>query len=595
MICCKLVEQSARDAPMGAGKVGRAVSGETLSMGRAASCKVYMPDPSIRLDHASIIRAEDGGLYLQANGTVLVDQQPHTKIRLAVGQSIVLGPYQFHVDSLEDGRDQPVASLTLSYVRDAVAAVDGLDLARAAEQASNSGVFKRRRMAWVLALLVLVFCAALPIWTAYQPAAQAPVATQTPMSMPAALPIPLHGMSLAKLDTFWNPGKVSSAHQNFGNDCRQCHDKPFSRVADASCETCHKTVGAHITSDKNLQRSTFEGQRCASCHREHQGLDAMHKVDAMGCVQCHGSIKRYAPQSALGDIADFADSHSDFKLTLVQLGKPASVKRMTQEPALKNPTGLKFPHDVHLAKAGIKSPQGLPTNQGRVVMECVNCHALDSSGAGFAPVKMEQHCQSCHQLAVDPQAPQRQVAHRKPAEVAQAVRDIYSTLAVERNPADLVTVNSLLQRPGVKPVVAKAGSAARWVQDQTQIALVGMMERPKGVCLTCHTVTLKPAADGQSPGWEIGGIALTKHWLPKSTFSHAKHKNAACSDCHTPEKSKDSGDILIPDIASCRTCHAGAKPDNQKVVSTCASCHGFHSEVVRPVFMQNALAVKAAS
>jgi hypothetical protein len=436
-------------------------------------------------------------------------------------------------------------------------------------------------MAWLLSVLVLVLCGALPVWLAYQPvSAVAPA-------------IPVQGTMLAKLDTFWNPGKISSAHQSLVNDCRQCHEKPFARVADASCEACHKTVGAHITSDKSLQHSTFEGQRCATCHKDHQGLDGMKKVDALGCVQCHGDIQRYAPQSKLGNLADFADSHPDFKLSIVQAGKPATVKRVTQQPDLKNPTGLKFPHDIHLAKAGIKSPQGLPANQGRVVMECASCHALDAAGAGYAPVQMEQHCQSCHQLAVDPQAPERQVPHRKPAEVALAVRDIYATLAVERYPADLVTVNSLLQRPGAKPVVAKSGSAARWVQDQTQVALIGMMQSPKGVCLTCHAVTPKAVPAGQSPDWDIGAITFTQHWLPKSTFSHAQHKNAACSNCHSPEKSKDSADILIPDIASCRTCHAGAKPEKNKVVSSCDSCHGFHSAVEHPVFKQSALAVKA--
>ena len=591
MIRCKLVEQTADDATPGAGKVGRAVSGETLTIGRAASCKVYLPDPSIRLDHASIYRAEDGGLYLQATGPVFVDRQLQTRVRLAVGQSIALGPYSCRVDSLEDGPAQPSASLTLSYLKQESAAADGLDLARAAALAGKSGVFKRRRMAWVLALLVLVFCAALPVLNAYQKAEQA--GSTAPLPMAASGLIPVQGTALAKLDTFWNPGKISSAHQNFADDCRQCHDKPFARVADTSCEACHKTVGAHITADKSLQHSTFEGQRCATCHKDHQGLDGMKKVDAVGCVQCHGDIRRYAPKSALGNMADFADTHPAFRLSLVQPGRPATVKRVTQDVALKNPTGLKFPHDIHLAKAGIKSPQGLPVNQGRVVMECANCHALDAAGAGYAPVQMEQHCQSCHQLAVDPQAPQRQVPHRKPAEVALAVRDIYATLAVERYPADLVTVNSLLQRPGAQPAVARSGSAARWVQDQTQLALVGMMESPKGLCLTCHTVTPKPVAAGQSVDWDIGSIALTQHWLPKSTFSHAQHKNAACSDCHSPEKSKDSSDILIPDIASCRTCHAGAKPEKNKVVSTCDSCHGFHSETEHPVFKQSASVVKA--
>jgi predicted CXXCH cytochrome family protein len=111
-----------------------------------------------------------------------------------------------------------------------------------------------------------------------------------------------------------------------------------------------------------------------------------------------------------------------------------------------------------------------------------------------------------------------------------------------------------------------------------------MFDRSNGVCTTCHAVQHDPARGVTSPAWQVAPIVTTSHWLPQSTFSHADHTNAACTSCHGAATSRNAADILIPDIASCRTCHAGAQKDAQKVVSQCDSCHGFHPKKDHPVF-----------
>jgi hypothetical protein len=174
--------------------------------------------------------------------------------------------------------------------------------------------------------------------------------------------------------------------------------------------------------------------------------------------------------------------------------------------------------------------------------------------------------------------------HGKPADVAVAVREMYASLALDRFPAQLTTVNALLQRPADKPIPAQLIPATRWIQEQTQASLVQMFESPKGVCLTCHQITPKPDAND----WLVSPVVYTHQWLPKSKFSHVQHKNASCESCHGATKSKDSADILIPDIDSCRTCHAGTKPSGNKVQSSCDSCHGFHAPVEHAVFKEAA-------
>ena len=591
MIRCKLVEQVHPDATDAVARVDRAVTGEILGLGRAASCKVYLPDPRVRLEHATIRRSEDGKLYLDAAGPVFVNQRAETTVRLALGQRITIGPYDFVVEALQDGSAHAVAHLTLAFaLRDTAAAQASKDLARSAVGLRDSWV-TRRRLAWFASLLVLVLCAALPAWHAYHPRAAQGSAAEPPV---AGVPAQWAAWVLARttrLDTFWNPGPISSAHQNFAQDCRSCHAKPFERVADASCTHCHKNVGAHVA-DKTIDQSTFQGRRCANCHKDHQGPTSMRVVDAVGCVQCHSSIRSFSPKTLLGNVSDFARDHPTFRLSIRQSGAQPVLLRVAQTPALKETTALKFPHDLHLAKAGIKSPTGPASSGGRVVLECAGCHTLDATAARFEPVRMEKHCQGCHRLSVDPQAPERQVPHGTPEVVRTAVREIYASLAVDRFPANLVTVNTLLQRPAAPEVASRSTSAARWVQEQSAKTLSAMFDKPTGECKTCHGISRAADGAGKQPNWSVAPVGATSLWLPQSRFLHTQHQRADCASCHQAGRSKAATDILVPDIKVCQSCHTGAKPDGDKVVSRCESCHGFHVKTPHPAFGKSAAAGK---
>ena len=592
MIRCKLVEQVHPDATEAVARVDRAVAGETLSLGRAASCKIYLPDPRVRLEHATIRRAEDGFLYVDAAGPVFVNQRPETTVRLALGQTITIGPYDFVVEALQDGAARATAQLTLAFALRASA------LAQASAGLARSGVglreswVTRRRLSWIASLLVLALCAALPAWHAYHP--QPAQGTAAASAATGGAPAQWAAWVLARttrLDTFWNPGPLSSAHQNFAQDCRACHAKPFERVADASCTHCHKGVGAHA-SNAVVEQSAFGGQRCATCHKDHQGPGSMRVVDAMGCVQCHSDVRRHAPKTLLGNVSDFARDHPAFRLSMPPSTPGSAVLRVAQTPSLKNDPALKFPHELHLDRRGIKSPEGPAATGGRVQLECASCHTLDGPTARYQPVRMDRHCQGCHRLSVDPQAPERQVPHAAPEVVRTAVREIYASLAVDRFPASLVTVNSLLQRPAAQAPEARATGAARWVQEQSEKTLASMIDKPTGECRTCHTVSAQPATPGKPRSWSVAAVGGSSHWLPHSRFSHTQHTNTDCASCHQAGKSRLASDILVPDIKVCQGCHTGAKAEGDKVVSRCESCHGFHDKTPHPAFGKSAAAGK---
>ena len=299
----------------------------------------------------------------------------------------------------------------------------------------------------------------------------------------------------------------------------------------------------------------------------------MRVVDAVGCVQCHEKIKTFAPDASLRNVSDFANDHPPFRLSIATPKGPSS--RVEQTKVLQVDSGLKFPHDVHLDKSGIKSPLASQKAGGRVVLECKNCHEKDAAGVRFEPVRMEKHCQECHRLSVDPQVPLREVPHAAPVKVNVAVRDIYAGLAIEQFPTPLVTQNGLLQRPGNTSAATLQTEASRWVDAKTSSTFDAMLQMPNGVCTTCHTI--ERGQSGAEP-WSVKPIITTTHWMPLSRFSHAQHLNAECQDCHGASASKKAGDVLIPAIETCRECHGGGHAKEEKIVSRCDSCHGFHSE-----------------
>lgn len=583
MIRCTIVETTAQGGET-ASRVARATVSETLSLGRAAACKIYLPAPQVRLEHASIRRAEDGFLILEGmGGTVQVDGRAVDLVRLAPGQVILIGPFEFAVTDVDHGPDCTQPLLKLQFTHKPVSQTR-------ADTAPSQGGFRRslvglRSMSWLAVLLFGLTLLALPLWQAYEPMA-----------------LTLEGPAPVKLDAIWNPGPISSAHKNIGNQCQNCHTKPFQRVRDLACVSCHQSAGPHIPSHKSLQAKVFGGERCASCHKEHQGDDSMKKVDAVGCEQCHSNVQAVAPSSNLPPVGDFATAHPDFRLTMKVSANPDVLQRFAHTPTLQEASGLKFPHDVHLSILGVRSPGGPKGTGGRVVLQCNSCHQLDSAQVRFQPVRMEQACISCHQLGMDAQSPARQVPHAKPELVTQALRDRFSALVLEQTPSQVVTVNSLLQGPQIPAARALSSTAARWVQDKTLAAATDMFENPKGTCLTCHNITrgAGPGAGGL-PDWQVQPVLGNDHWLPKSKFAHAQHANATCSSCHAAAQSKASTDILIPPISTCRNCHIGthrlnlnvALPD--KVISQCNSCHDFHSPVVHASFAAGKATLPAPS
>lgn len=481
----------------------------------------------------------------------------------------------------------------------------------------------RRRLAWVLFVMTLGLGLILPFLAAqsgetllqtlrHLPFIGAPLAEhfeatrdalatrrpdpQAGQTLPrASIPYPLPTSApppptAGALDSSWNPGPLSSAHQPWAEDCQVCHAVPFTRVRDAECLACHQDLGQHVDSSK-VHLAGLTDQRCATCHRDHSGEFGLRFQSAamaeQDCSACHKDLSKRLPETRVGDVADFAHKHPEFRVQLAADPATEALTRVRQakDVPLSEPTSLKFPHDVHLEAKGIDSPTGIKQ------LRCADCHVAEPDGLGFRPVTMAAHCQSCHALKIEPTMSNREVPHGDVAAALSSLREFYTYLQVQGAPpgdGGALTRTVEIKRPGAAPeprrtrlatdidAKARAAQAAETLFEQT-------------ACVVCHEVRRKdgpgmPGTPGEDlPQWAIAPVRESHPWLPKSVFNHEAHATSACGDCHAAGRSAKASDVLIPDIAVCRDCHAGSVPTVGKVTSGCTLCHGFHEPARLPV------------
>jgi predicted CXXCH cytochrome family protein len=71
-------------------------------------------------------------------------------------------------------------------------------------------------------------------------------------------------------------------------------------------------------------------------------------------------------------------------------------------------------------------------------------------------------------------------------------------------------------------------------------------------------------------------VTLVSRYMANGWFDHKAHAQEKCTSCHAAETSTSSSDLLLPDLAQCRTCHRGEEAQQAKVPSGCVMCHGYH-------------------
>ena len=393
-------------------------------------------------------------------------------------------------------------------------------------------------------------------------------------------------------------GPLSSAHGMFNEDCARCHQESFQTakklipwdssvhvVSDSACSTCHEGAPHNLFAE---QSST-----CAGCHREHRGRISLTRVPNGQCLTCHSDLKDHRKGGADGlvfaDVKGFAgDQHPEFGLhrnKVTDHGK------------------LHFNHKAHLKPEGI-----LGRNRKPVQLQCADCHRTDSAGRYMEPIRYENHCASCHPLAVkltgtfkaEKAGDQERLniaikefnatpaPHREPLVIRGALRErllhfIQKLPVVEGDKQDALVDRDLFGKPGRR---MPSDAEWRWVKQQLGgVEELLFTEQQKAVaehvlfengggCRFCHIASKDGKEDGL-PRYEP--THLISRWLTHARFSHDRHRMLDCAECHDAKSSSLTSDVLMPKLDSCQRCHnstTGARHD-------CAECHTYHNRGLR--------------
>lgn len=401
-----------------------------------------------------------------------------------------------------------------------------------------------------------------------------------------------------------SPGGISQAHSQIAQDCDKCHDPehkntPLQASAikaslDAKCEVCHNQPSFTFH-----QLNVVGGTSCTDCHQEHLGTGPMHPVTDNNCLSCHNNSTIMGQAALAGKdqpetmkpfhqdsnvmffkpanktlrplggytmtFASFADGHPDFQI---------------QREQLTDPNTLKFDHKFHFSDQ-------VRTADGKQ-LSCETCHKLDSRGAYTQAITFAKNCQECHAIKIDPTLADFIVPHPNGPGGDNSVRSFLKTLPVQYA-SYAEQVKGITQTDKINAFV---GQHMKLIQNRVRsgekLEAQVFYSNGKTVsygpgtanaseralfpgCAECHEV--KRSLTGEP---SVVPPVTPDRWYVHAKFNHAAHTAVrSCEECHSMARQSDkTSDILLPDKASCVTCHS----PKGGVVSTCVTCHDFHNQ-----------------
>jgi hypothetical protein len=388
----------------------------------------------------------------------------------------------------------------------------------------------------------------------------------------------------ARSQKIYSSGPLSTAHAVFGKQCNLCHVTTLgffrAKVTDDSCLKCHDAPAHHA------DKVTF-AVNCRSCHIEHKGSSRLASTQDITCTQCHTDLQtRSGSPHYVRAIRDFDKQHPEF--AALQAGA-------------RDPGQIKLNHYAHL-RPNLEGPDG------PVQMDCSDCHRLTASSWPYAgpqfvprsvqpvqpestetgteshsrsrnymlPILYVNQCAGCHvkDLQFDRRFDQA-APHGKPDVVHAYLLQRYSDYFASHPAAlsEIVTPERIL--PGkMKLPLPVPRNRQEWIDQQMMLADILLFD--KG-CKLCHTIIEQNGTQRKQPLPVVAKSSIPARWFLHADFNHDSHRLLTCTACHdrTPE-SRETADILLPGIASCRKCHENGGPHQDSASARCSECHSYH-------------------
>jgi hypothetical protein len=400
----------------------------------------------------------------------------------------------------------------------------------------------------------------------------------------------------ASSQKIYSSGPLSAAHAVLGKRCDACHVTTLgvfrAKVRDEVCSKCHEAPAHHA------EKVTFTVS-CGSCHVEHRGSLRLASTDDVSCTQCHADLlTRNGIPHYVRTVKDFDQQHPQFAALRPGASDPGQIKLNHYahlRPNLAGPAGpvqmdcqdchrvqaldrswpyamsqLPLPPESQAMSQSMTSVAGMNADIGRPDTghsDARRSHSLDS----MLPILYVNQCAGCHvkDLQFDKRFDQA-APHDKPEVVQEFLVQKYSDYFASHPGALSETVAPERMLPGkMKLPLPVPHTRQEWMDQQVMLADVLLFG--KG-CKLCHVVT---EGNGQLP--MVAKSSIPARWFLHADFNHDSHRLLTCTACHdrTPE-SRETADILLPGIASCRTCHQDSGPRHDAASARCSECHSYH-------------------
>jgi len=414
----------------------------------------------------------------------------------------------------------------------------------------------------------------------------------------------------------YSSGRLANPHAVFETQCAACHVRDagaYSAKAENSrCLACHDGPVHHAEQTRTPD--------CAECHVEHRGKINLSAASNQSCAECHsnltvrGGASRYA-----SEIRSFEGGHPQFTALKEGNRDPGTIKLnhlLHMKPIKRSANGP----NVQLVCGDCHRPAAAPNNSwphadAKYVAASVsytdkdNFRGQNTQGLPrhnpatgrelMAPAKFANACAACHLLTFDKRFDEG-VPHDKPEIIYNFLVKKFSVY-IAVHPDELHEMQDPARDLTGKPLPPRTRTVtpSQWIQEKVTVA-EELLERK--TCAQCHQMNLQDLPDTGIARWAarqspepasgtqryipehpaikiipipmVAPANATLRWLPHSKFDHEAHTGFTCTSCHEKAlTSTESSDILIPGIATCRTCHA---PGPNHAESRCFECHTYH-------------------
>ena len=346
-------------------------------------------------------------------------------------------------------------------------------------------------------------------------------------------------------ETLLMPGKLTTAHAKYEEDCSHCHDRSDRNRQSALCLACHKEIAADVRERHGFhgRLSGIDSSQCRACHSEHLGRNAdIVKLSreqfnhtntdyplrgahaSVPCDACHAAGKPYrdAAHECIG--CHRHDDVHEGKLgrDCAACHEPAAWRRLSYDH-----DKTAFPlHDRHAQIACAACHFG--DRYKSTPRECVACHEPDDVHHGDRGAK----CADCHNTRGWKNS---RFDHLK--ETGYALEGVHERIAC----------NDCHRSGNLKDNLPHDCSGCHQGQDSH----AGRLGRD---CGKCH-------------GNEQWKPASFDHTRDTSWPLHGKHAKVTCHTCHTANVATQK----LP--TECVGCHRASDVHLGRLGSGCDQCH----------------------